>query len=308
MNSLKRRSTNPALYGSSLIVLSSIFYGSYGIWTRLMGNSFGPYAQAWIKSALVVVLLAPFMFLGKRKWEPVRWRADRKWFLLLLFASWLASGPLYYAINHAGIGLAVLGMYSGALLMMFFCGWRFNGERYTADKFVATLLALLGLLCTSLPSFGTPKLIPLLLAFVSGLADGLCIGVCQRIKYNSSQITVIAWLLSVVVNLPMAFLLHEHAPELRFDTAWFYLFLFTLASIASSWPVVHGAKMIEAGVAGTLGLLEIVWALLFGAIFFHESPGVAAGVGAVCIVMAATVPYIKELRSHKPVVVEEQQA
>jgi drug/metabolite transporter (DMT)-like permease len=284
------------VYGSTLIVFSTIFYGSYGVWTRLMGNSFGAYAQAWIRCVLVILFLLPFALFGRQKWQPMQWRKNRFWISLLLMASLLISGPLYYAINKVGIGLAILCMYSGTLISMFFCGWLFSGERYSADKFIATALALVGLLLTCSPSFGTASIVPLTAALVSGVAIGVNVVASQKIQYNSSQTAIVAWSTGVVVNVPAAFILHEHVPSLHADMHWMYLVFFAMASFASSWSVIHGVKLIEAGAAGIIGLLEIVWSLLFGTIFFHEHPGTLAYLGAVCIIAAAAIPYIKEFK------------
>lgn len=299
-----RHSMSETVYGSSLVVLSTLFYGSYGVWTRLMGSGFGAYSQAWIRCVLVIGILLPFAFFGKQKWQPIRWRSDAAWIGLLLLASLLISGPLYYAINKVGIGLAVLCMYSGTLVSMFFYGWLFSRERYSFNKFAATIIALVGLVLTCSPSFGTASLLPLLVALVSGLAIGLNVTVSQKIKYNSSQTAIIAWSTGVVVNLPVAFLLHEHIPSFHDGAAWIYLLLFAIASFASSWSVIHGVKLIEAGAAGILGLLEIVWSILFGVLFFHEHQHLAAYIGAACIIVAAAIPYLKEFK--KIEIVEER--
>src|SRR5437867_3757938 len=112
MNKNNNRRSGTVVFGSSLIAMSTIFYGSYGIWTRLMGDSFGPYMQAWIKSLLVILFLLPFAVYGKQRWQRIRWRQDKIWLIVWVFANWLIAGPLYYAMNHIGIGLATLVMYS----------------------------------------------------------------------------------------------------------------------------------------------------------------------------------------------------
>lgn len=294
------------MYGSSLIVVSSLFYGSYGVWSRLMGDSFGPYMQAAIRSVLVVLIVLPFALFGRQKWQPFRWRADKWWFLLSALASWLISAPLYFAYNRIGIGSATLSMYGGYLLSMFAFGWLFNREVYTKGKFLATVLAIAGLLLVFAPSAVGFLLFSFFAAFISGTAVGLDMAVSQRLRYSSSQTTIVAWGTGILVNIPMALILHEHTPGTLGHKGWLYLLCFTAASIAASWISIHGVKLIEAGAAGVLGLLEIVWALAFGLLFFHERPSVLAYLGAVCIVAAAAIPYINGFKKTKVKVIEEQ--
>ncbi|HSW99461.1 MAG TPA: hypothetical protein VLH38_00315 [Patescibacteria group bacterium] len=43
-----------------------------------------------------------------------------------------------------------------------------------------------------------------------------------------------------------------------------------------------------------LGLLEIVFGVLFGVLFFHEKPTAVALLGMVVIIAAAAIPYLKD--------------
>jgi S-adenosylmethionine uptake transporter len=204
----------------------------------------------------------------------------------------MIGAPQYYAINRLGIGLATLIFYCGYLLSMFILGWLLNGERYDREKFIATLLALLGLCLTYAPSLRGTTLLPFVGALLAGLSIGIDMVVSQRITYGTSQTTVLAWATGIIGSIPTAFILHEHVPPL-IDVHWLYLLAFVGVCIAASWLSIHGVKRIEAGAAGILGLLEVVWALLFGIAFFHERPHAIVYVGAVCIIAAAVIPYSK---------------
>lgn len=270
-----------------------------------MGDSFGPYMQAWIRGFLVVLIMLPVALLGRQQWQPFRWRADKWWFALSALASLLIAAPLYYSINKIGIGLATLMMYAGYLVSMFFFGWVFNRESFGIDKLMATLFALAGLALTFSRSLSAGSAFAFIAAFTAGVAMGLDMAVSQKIKYSSSQTTIIAWGSGVIVNFAMAILLHEHAPSLTSTVAWLYLLAFTFVNIAASWLSIHGVKLIEAGAAGLLGLLEVVWALLFGVIFFAERPGLLAYFGAICIIVAAAIPYVREFNKPATGIIEE---
>jgi drug/metabolite transporter (DMT)-like permease len=61
--------------GASLVVLSSVFYASYGIWTKMMGNFFDGYTASALRSILVVFILI-FVTLYYHKFEPLRFRKN----------------------------------------------------------------------------------------------------------------------------------------------------------------------------------------------------------------------------------------
>jgi drug/metabolite transporter (DMT)-like permease len=288
---LNEHKASTTVFGSSLIILSTIFYGSYGVWTRLMGNSFGPFMQAWIRAALIIAILYAISVFTKQSWQRVRWRDDKWWLIAWILGSWFIGGPLFYAYNRLGIGVTTLIFYSGYLMSMFMLGWLVNHERFSFDKLLATLLALTGLVLISAPTVNRAALLPLCASLLAGWGIGIDLVVSQHVKYNSLQTSALAWAAGMVGSLPMAFLLHERTPGLHDVSAWAYLLIFVLACIAASWLAVHGVKLIEAGAAGLMGMLEIVWAVLFGILFFHERPHFLAYAGAILIVAAAAIPY-----------------
>ena len=73
---MKCNSRPTAPLGASLVVTSSFFYASYGIWTTLMGNFFGGYTASALRSVLVLIILVPIAFAYKQL-GPVQWRKNR---------------------------------------------------------------------------------------------------------------------------------------------------------------------------------------------------------------------------------------
>jgi drug/metabolite transporter (DMT)-like permease len=140
--------------GASLIVLSSFFYASYGIWTKLIGNFVGGYMASAIRSVLVLVMLAP-LALVYRKFEPLQWRRNGKYIIGMVIASLFTWGPLFFAILHAGVGIALTISYAGIIIGMFVFGWMFLGEKFTKDKVISTVLSFLGLWLVFSPSVDT---------------------------------------------------------------------------------------------------------------------------------------------------------
>ncbi len=258
-----------------------------------MGDSFGSFQQALYRCIIVTFCLCGVGLLGKSLTR-IHWRRDARWFILSFATSAFISGPLYYATLKAGIGIASALFYAGLILAMFFFGWLFSEEQYTRAKFVATVLAIGGLVAVFSPTLRHVGVLAMSMALMSGLASGLNITISQKIPYGATQSALIAWTLGIAANVAALLVLGQHfTTHAANPAAWIYLLLFSLTSLTASWCVVHGLKLIDAGSAGLLGLLEIVFSVLFGVIFFGERPGKIALLGIGLIIMAAAIPYIR---------------
>jgi drug/metabolite transporter (DMT)-like permease len=284
--------------GASLIVLSSVFYASYGIWTKLTGDFLGGYVASGLRSGLVVLLLLPVAFMYK-SFQKIDWYRNWPSLLGIGLASLVIWGPLYYAILHAGVGISLTVNYASIVIGAFVFGWLFNKERFTVDKLLATALGFAGIALVFSPGLHSTGWLPLLAASVSGFATAINMVLIKKLPYNATQSTLVLWILSITANLLMAVVLREKLPALGAHIEWLYLLIFAIASVIASWLLIRGLKFIEAGAAGILGLLEIVFGVVFGMLFFHERPGAIVLFGVIIIIAAATIPYLKDYNAKR---------
>jgi drug/metabolite transporter (DMT)-like permease len=289
---------NAAPLGASFVVLSSLFYASYGIWTKLTGDFFGGYTASAIRSVFVLLILIP-LALAFGQLAKIHWRRDWRQMAGLILTAALIWGPLYYAVLHAGVGISLTINYAAMVIGMFFFGWLLVRERFTRDKWLSTALGLIGLWLIFAPSTSGLGWLALSAALLSGFAAAAHYVIGKQLPYNATQSTIIMWAASVIANAAMLFVLREQFPSIGLHMEWFYLFIFGVASVAATWLFMKGIKLIEAGAAGILGLLEIVFAVLFGALFFHERPGTVVLLGVVSIIAAAAIPYIRDYNAKR---------
>lgn len=284
--------------GSSLIVLSSFFYASYGIWTRLMGDFFGGYTASALRSVLVLFVLIPLAF-WYRKFEPIYWQRNWRYLTGLTVVSFFIWGLLYYAILHAGIGISLGVNYVMIVIGSFILGSLFAGEHFTKDKAISAIVGILGLALVFGSSVGNLGWKPLLAVVVSGLASSAYNLIAKKMPYNTTQSTVLIWVTSAIANVIMALILSETHPSIGWQTEWLYLVIFALASVIASWTFVKGIQLVEVGIAGILGLLEIVFGVVFGVLFFKEQLSLVVLIGMVIIIISASIPYLQELRNKR---------
>lgn len=80
-----------ASLGAGLVILSSFFYASYGIWTKLMGNFFGGYSASALRSVVVLLILVPAALI-LRKFEPLNLKKNWLYILGITAASFFCMG------------------------------------------------------------------------------------------------------------------------------------------------------------------------------------------------------------------------
>lgn len=284
--------------GASLVILSSVFYASYGIWTKLMGNFFDGYTASALRSVLVLLILMPIA-ISYRKLKPFNLKQNWRYIAGMIVASLFTWGPLYQAILHAGVGISLAIAYASIVIGSFFFGWLFASERFTKDKAVSAMLGIIGLGLIFSPSMNSLGWLALVAALVSGISAAANTVFAKQVKYNAIQSTIVLWSASVIANFLMAFILGKSYPAFGLQIEWLYLVFFAIASVIASWSLIKGVKLIDAGAAGILGLLEIVFGVLFGVMFFHERPTTIVLAGMAIIIGAAAIPYFKDFNAKR---------
>ena len=138
MNALPKSFT-----GYIMIFISAIGFGSYGVWSKLIGEDFGIFYQGWVRSALVLLVLIPIAYFTK-SFIPVK-KTDLKWILIPVLFGVATQAPLYYAFINMDIGTATLIFYSMYVITSYVVGKIFLKEKITIPKIISLFLAFLGL-------------------------------------------------------------------------------------------------------------------------------------------------------------------
>lgn len=284
--------------GAGLVVVSSLVYASYGIWVKLLGDYFGDFTLAVMRGAMVVLMLLPFALL-KKQMKPINWRQD-KWLLFWLgLSTFFISAPFYYAVKIIGVGLGTGILYAGIIIGTMLFGKIIGNEHFSKDKWFSIILSVVGLIFIFMPTAPTFGILGLLAALLSGIGSGLDYVTTKYLRYSPQQTTIITWSATVFINVPFLFFIHEPIPHIAFDIRWIYFLLFSIASLIASWLLIKGIKLIDAGTAGILGLLEIVFGVFFGVVFFNEHPSNPVILGMFCIIFAAALPYMQHYNNRK---------
>ena len=292
--------------GILLILISSLMFGSYGVWSKLIGGDFGNFYQGWTRALIIVIFTFPFLYFTKQI-IPIP-KKDWKWLgIFLLFTSG-TQAPLFYAYNNMDIGTATLLFFVSMLITMYTVGLIFLGEKLNKVKFISFVLAILGLVVTFKLSLTVFAIFAGLMAILNGIASGGEVSFSKKLtgNYSALYVTWLSWLVILITNAPISILIGEiqHVPSL--SMVWLWQIGYTIASLLGFYLIIKGLKSVEASIGGLLGLLEIVSSIIFGIIIFNEGLSMQVIIGGSLIITAAALPHIYERFKTTPATLTNQ--
>lgn len=270
-------------------------FGSYGVWSRLIGDSFGVFYQGWTRALILSLILFPIL-IYRKDLIPIK-KQDWKWMAVFLVFTSATQAPIFYAFNHMDIGSATLLFFTTMLLTMYVVGFLFLKEKAGNIKIISFCLALLGLYYVFSFSLEKFTLLAASMAVLNGVASGGEVSFSKKLSnsYSPLYLTALSWLIIVPTNGLLSVVLGEAQVLPSFDIAWFWLLGYAAASLFAFWFVIAGLKHLEASIGGLLGLLEVVFSISFGIIIFGENLTSRIVLGAALILLAASLPHIRDL-------------
>lgn len=296
---MSRTSKSTRFQGYLLVLLSTIGFASFGVYAKLVGDTYEVFTQAWTRALIIaiVLLLVGLLTRQLRKID----RADLKWVAVYVGFSIFTVAPIYYAFTHMNIGTATILFYAAYMVASYAIGRIFLKEKLTWAKSVAIILAVIGMGLIFGVELGGVTALALILAIVNGVASGGEVSFTKKISdiYSPLQLTLISWVVICITHLIAAIILGEELLPAQTTQSAIGITLYALAAMLAFWLVVAGYKRIEAGIGGIIGTLEVPFAMLLGVLLFQEQLTVLIVVGAGLIFVAAALPDLVELSLKK---------
>lgn len=288
--------------GTVYILISSFFYGSYGVWARLMGGVFGEFSQAWSRGLilLMVVLLLNWKIKFIKRIE----RSDWKWFLTIALAGGLNQAPYYMGFEHLAIGTATLLFYAALVVGGYILGKVFFAEKLTMDKLSSLVIAIVGMVVIYGFSLSQSQLVPASMTVLAGLMGASTVILPKKLvgNYHELQIMVGYFLMQVLFNYPMAQLMGDQLSTIELNSAWGGQLGYALAMMLANLTAIKGFGYLEPSIGSLLGLAEILFGIGFGVILFGESLGTGVLVGGALITLAAALPSLSEIWGRRRII------
>lgn len=276
--------------GVLLVFMSAVLFGSYGVWSRLIGGAMPTFFQSWVRALIIFLILLP-IGLHRRVFRPIP-RADRPWLVAALVCTAFSTAPIFYAFTHMDIGTASLLFFVTFFLTMQFIGRFFLHERLDTIKLISIGGAVLGLCCVFSFSLSTFTLTAAGMAVLNGIASGGEMALSKKLSSKIPNLAFIlfCWATIVISNLIFSLLLHEQQVPFSFTLPWLWLSFFALAGVFGFWWVINGLKDVDASLGSLILLFEVIFSIFFGIVFFGEHLNISTVVGATLIIGSAALP------------------
>jgi len=285
--------------GYFYILLSTVIYGFYGILSRFT-STFSPFSQSVVKFSLIVLIITTLFLTKKIKWVKIE-KKDIKWFLFWIIPCSFQPILTFIAFNHLPIGTTYFLIYSTMILGGIISGKIFFHEKLSLVKMISLALIFAGLIVIYYSDISLLSNIYVLFALLSGLSVGLWNTLSKKVssKYPEFQMILLDSFSAITIGVFGAILLSEKLPPTTNVVPWIWIIIYAIANIAASFLLIKGFKSVEAQKGSLILPLEIVFASIFGFLFFSESLQLSVYLGGGLILLASILPLNATLSHEK---------
>jgi drug/metabolite transporter (DMT)-like permease len=281
--------------GACILSICGMLYSLYSVYSRFMGGSFAPFYQLWTRALIIVIglgIASIFFKLNKHISRP-----DWKWFSIVGLTGAFGDVLFYIAVNTLPIGQALFGFFTISTISSYIWGSILYKEKLTSSKKLSIVIAIIGLVLMYWNSFARISLTPT--AFLAVVGAGVLVSTSFTLSkkvsstYSFLHIALMNNIFGFVGMLIVSMYLREAMYTNFMSFPWMINILFTLTQAATMSLIVLGFKYIEAQKGGLFLLLELVFGLLFAAMFFGEFPTTASLIGSFLLIVAMGLPMIR---------------
>ncbi len=277
--------------GILYITFSALFFGSYGIWAKLMATSFGNFSQAWIRSLLILAIIIPIGIVRK-DFKKIQ-KKDYIWFFLISLVSFSAA-PYFYAFHTMPIGTATLFFYTSLVITGYIFGVIFFKEVLSHIKVISLILAFVGMFLIFRFSLTGASILGAIGTIFAGSLGAFDTSLTKKVsrEYTSNQILVYIFGATALVNFIISVLIKDPVPTSLFSIGSFAEIAYTIAMLLAMLFVIEGFKHTEAIIGSLLGLSEILFAIIFGILIFKQSFDIFSLLGTLLILISIAFPQL----------------
>lgn len=286
-----------ALFGSA------VGFGSFGIWIRTLNQEMSIYQQIVLRNGFAFIVAIIIVLLSKQliniKWDKV------KKFNLLFYTLLIPLSVIAYNVSiiNTKIALATFAFYMGSILTGWIAGLLFYKEKLNLERWLSLIMALIGLFLFAYP-FSKSSIS---LGFVAGVIGGVLDGSANYFrkelagKINKLVLVLLTTLGGVIVSGLMIGYFHQSANYLATmsPTAWIVGGFFGSLLVILNYLLLVGFQNFDLSLGSIVLSLELLFALIFGIVFFKEYPSGREMLGGLFILMANIIPNIKLLLDRK---------
>lgn len=274
------------IQGAVTLVLAAMLYGMFGIISRIVGYNLPLFYQSFMRvciaSALLVWTYKSWIRLPIRDWG---------WVLLRAIAGLIAFLLFFIAVNAMEVNITYFIFYGGSTIGGFLLGAFLFREQTTSLRIFSLGLAGLGLALVYNVSGSSQTSLFALLAFISGVCTATWNATSKKVaRYPTAQLAFLDNALSLPVHMGISLYLHEPWPLFELSLAQGANVLLGILFVVTGILMVYGFRRLDVQIGSLVMLSEILFAIAFGFLFYHELPALRAIFGGMLILIAMILP------------------
>jgi drug/metabolite transporter (DMT)-like permease len=271
------------------MMLSALAFSIMALFVKQVGLVGIPVLEM-VAARSVVSLIISYTALKRKGVYP--W-GNRKGFLIARgIVGFVALNCVFYALTHLPLAEATTIQYLHPMFTVILAVL-FLKEGSTKGSLICIALSFIGLLVIVQPSFGfSSNLVGYddlgLMAAVAG-AFGSAIAYTLVRSLNKTEDPMVIILYFPLVSLPISVVLLWNNFIFPEGITWLYLLAIGVATQIGQWGLTKSMQTETAGRATSFSYLQVVFAIVFGVIFYDEIPSIETLIGAGLIIAGAYV-------------------
>lgn len=112
-------------------------------------------------------------------------------------------------------------------------------------------------------------------------------------RYPNAQLVFIDAFVALCATLVGSLIVKDSVPLLT-NSVWVWQILYAVTQMSAVAFVILGFRYLEAQIASVILPVEVIFAVIFGFLFFQEIPLPRTLLGGIIIATAAVLPYIRK--------------
>lgn len=284
-------------YGIGSLVLCALLYSFFGIFARTIGFTIPIFYQTWTRNLLGTLTLFALCLYFK-KFTKIK-RTDWKWVIARSAIGIVGFFGSFISFNFIPIGTAYFVFYAGSTIGGFMLGKMLFKEKITSIRALSLILALTGLFLIYSANFKIDDLVYVLMAFISGGAAGIWSAISKKISgtYSTLQLNLFDFVLFGLISFSISIVLQEKWVLPALTAPWIANVIAAFVFILTGQLVVIGYKYLTAQIATLIMLLEVLFGIILGFLFYQEVLTPLTFIGGALILSAIILPEINGKRT-----------
>lgn len=280
--------------GILLMILATALLTSQTIFVRILLESLHPFQIAFLRSALGVLLMMPFLL--RTGWAPLK---TNHLGLMVFRGGFNAVAMILYFLALALLPIAeVSALTFTSPLFLALLAVPFLGEKLGPRRIASLVVGFTGALIIIRPGFEVIN-IGVIYTLGSAAAWAVAVVAIKLVSRNESSLTITIYGLFFL----SVFALGPAITVWRWPSLEVWGWLFAIAATGTTGQIVFAQSMknADASLVMPFDFTKLIWASLFGFFIFAEIPEIWTYIGGAIIFASATYFTYRERNIGKPV-------